>query len=250
MTESWVLICQMVDSECAAYFQFITKKLFFLDESPTFLPRASEEWGKVIFSVCLSVHTRRGVPPSGPDGRNVPPSFPMRGYPNPVLMGGTPILPKQVTPHWDWMGAPPPSSSGLDVPPPVRTGWIPPLGLHGYPPNQDRMGYPPPTIRTEWVLPQSELDAPPPPSRLDGVPPSPCWDWMGYPPPPSGLDGGTPPPPPSGLNEVLPLSGLDAPHQDLMGHPPPPPRSAYRETEQLCGRRYASCVHAGGLSCL
>ena len=47
-----------------------------------------------------------------------------------------------------------------------------------------------------------------------------------------GLDGGTPP------------------HQVRTGwRTAPPPGPGDRETEQLCAGRYASCVHAGGLSC-
>ena len=113
----------------------------------------------------------------------------------------------------------------------------------------------------------------------EGIPPSfPTGGWgspilpnKGYPPPPSGLDGDTPPPlglhwgypPILGLDGVT--SGLDGgppigngwripppPNQDWMSYPPPPhpPMSADQETEQLRSRRYVSCVHAGGLSCL
>ena len=102
---------------------------------------------------------------------------------------------------------------------------------------------------------------------------------MGYPLPRSGWEG-TPSQvwmggyPLSGLDGVPPL-GLDrgTPCQDWMGHPlvetgwrVPHPRSGWGyphwawmevpcllgdwETEQLCCRQYASCFHAGGLSCI
>ena len=73
--------------------------------SLTLLPPASEGWGKVLFSVCLSVHTSTGggVPQSGMDGRGEVPQpgldgggLPQSGvdggggYPSQVLMvGGT-----------------------------------------------------------------------------------------------------------------------------------------------------------------
>ena len=70
----------------------------------------------------------------------------------------------------------------------------------------------------------------------------PCQDWMGVPLHP-------------GLDEVpCPgLFGIPPPIQDCMGKPPPPPPC--QETDQhsqhlLRGRQCASCVHAGGLSCL
>ena len=46
--------------------------------SRTFLPPASEGWGKVLFSVCLSVHISGGVPVSDP-GRGLPVSG-LRGH--------------------------------------------------------------------------------------------------------------------------------------------------------------------------
>ena len=79
------------------------------------LPPASEKWGKVIFSVCVSVHTGRGVPhplmggapPSGPDGGT--PILPHGGvphpsswgYPIPGLDGGVPWPGKGVPSHSD-----------------------------------------------------------------------------------------------------------------------------------------------------
>ena len=67
-----------------------------------------------------------------------------------------------------------------------------------------------PHIRTGWGYPLS---------GLDGIPP------------PLGLDGGTP------------WSGLDEGAQ--------PPVMIEQQSEHLLrGERYASCVHAGGLSCM
>ena len=75
-----------------------------------------------------------------------------------------------------------------------------------------------PLPRSEWGYP---IPGQPPPSGLDGE---------GVPHPWSGLDGGTPP-------------------RDWMGVPHVPVgKSGDREVEQLRGGRYASCVHAGGLS--
>ena len=55
-----------------------------------------------------------------------------------------------------------------------------------------------------------------------------------------GLDGG-------GVPRVPPQPGLDGggvpPHHDWMGYPP------HHSEHWLRGGRYASCVHAGGLSC-
>ena len=70
---------------------------------------------------------------------------------------------------------------------------------------------------------------------------------MGGTPLPSGLDGGTPPPVRTGWGYPPPPSELD---EGI-----PPPTHPCQETEQqsqylLRGGRYASCVHAGGLSCL
>ena len=125
----------------------------------SFLPPASEGWGKVIFSLCVSAHTTTG-------GGSTP---------SEVWMGGA-------VPH-------PRSEQGGGVPHP-RFGWwrggnpgYPP-GLDGYPP-QDWMVYTPPPVRTGWGIPQPGLDGewgtPPPPVRtgwgtssqpeLNGVPP-------------------------------------------------------------------------------
>ena len=89
------------------------------------LPPASEGWGKVIFTVCLSVHTRgEGTPicwlgggtPSGPTGGT--PSFPTgtswQGVP--WALDGVP------PPHGDWMGYPS-FETGWGYPLPIGTGW-------------------------------------------------------------------------------------------------------------------------------
>ena len=71
---------------------------------------------------------------------------------------------------------------------------------------------------------------------LDGGTP-PNWDWIGVPPI---------------------VTGWRYPHQNWeWGYPPPPietgwgyPPSGDWETEQLRGGQYASCLNAGGLSCI
>ena len=90
------------------------------------------------------------------------------------------------------------------------------------------------------------------PDRGD-PPPPPSEDWMGIPPPPLGVDG-VPPcqkiwwvPPPhqeTGWGYVPPLG-------DWMGYTlSPPPQEIEQQSEHLLPcKRYASCVHAGGLSC-
>ena len=101
------------------------------------LPTASEGWGKVIFSLCVSVHTR-GVPQPGPEGGGTPiqpwtggtPSSLGWGLPSsslgrggPHLDEGTPCPEMGVPPIQGWMGVPPVWTwTGDGVPPPpIRT---------------------------------------------------------------------------------------------------------------------------------
>ena len=86
-----------------------------------FLPPASEGWGKVLFSVCLSVNTSMGgggaeVPQPGlDDGRGVPPGqvWMVGGDPSQVWMvGGTPGTPTMT--GWST----PPTMTGWGTPPP------------------------------------------------------------------------------------------------------------------------------------
>ena len=75
-------------------------------------------------------------------------------------------------------------------------------------------------------------------------------DWMGIPPVGTG-SGYSPPPIGTAGWGYLPSRtgwGTSSPIETGLGYPTP-----YRETEQqsehlLCGRQYASCIHAGGLS--
>ena len=95
---------------------------------------------------------------------------------------------------------------------------------------------------------------------LDGVPPPPDLGWgtprpgTGYPPglgmgspldlrqvPPLDLGQGTPPRPGMGY---LPGPGTGSPPRPGMGYPP-----SQHSEHLLRGRRYASCVLAGGVSC-
>ena len=87
-----------------------------------------------------------------------------------------------------------------------------------------------PLVRTGWGYSPSGLDGGNPPSGLDGVPLPPIRTGWGN--PWSRLDGGTPSPIRTGRGTL-----------------PPPPKTEQKSEHLLCGRRYASCVHAGGLSC-
>ena len=107
-----------------------------------YLPPASEGWGKVIFSLWVSVHTSKGgLPHQVLTGGGEPhqvltreyPNLPDRGYPHSFRQWGTPFLP-----DGEPWGTP---QSGLDggTPPPIKTGW-------GYPLVRTGWGYsvPPP----------------------------------------------------------------------------------------------------------
>ena len=162
----------------------------------------------------FSLFTLRGVPPSSWWGGGYP-ILPDMGYP---------ILPNQGYPSF-MMGYPHPSQRGypwwrlhpsflLGEGAPVRTVWgkPPPLsGLDGGTPVRTGWGKSSTPIRTGWVIS---------PSRIGwgyllvrtGWGYLPYWDWIGFPPP-----------------------SLETPQQG---------------EHLLRSRRYASCVHAGGLSCL
>ena len=94
------------------------------------LPPASEGWEKVIFSVCLSVHTGGGGLPPSADGGGYPHQVLTRGYSHPSqLGGGTPSFPS----GQNWMG---------ETPPTVRTGWDTPLSQIGRESNYAAGGMP------------------------------------------------------------------------------------------------------------
>ena len=107
----------------------------FEESASGFLPPASEGWGKVLFSVCLSVHTSMGwgYPVPGLDGGGYPiPGLgggilhPADGYPIPGLGGGGgagyQIQLMGGTPSQVWMGVSQGTPrQGLDgVHPPAR----------------------------------------------------------------------------------------------------------------------------------
>ena len=126
----------------------------------------SEGWGKVLFSVCLSVHTLMGGTPS--DWLGIPPSFPMRVRRRyPILLngrGGTPSFLIAASSWWGitpyhWWGDPHLANGGVT---PSEPG-VPPVRIRWGTPHWDWMG----------MLPHQ--------------------DWMGVH-PPSGLDGGSHPP--------------------------------------------------------
>ena len=176
----------------------------------------STRW-EVIVSLCLSVHTCGGgvVPQPGPASQ-------------PAGGGGVPHL-----------GYPPSNLTG--VPP---AGGVPHLG---YPPVGTGWGVPPVGSTPPWVPPIR-------PSQ-GGTPPwvSPTWDLAGrYP-----LLGGTPPwVPPIWPGRGVPPAGGTPPWVPLVrpgwGVPPAGGVPHFgKQMEYLIRRgRYASCVHAGGLSCI
>ena len=131
-----------------------------------FLPPASEGWEKVIFSLCVSVHTSMGgggVPQPGLDGGGYPSQVWMvGGVPQQGLDGGGGTSARSgwwgVPPSQVWMVGVPGQVLGTPhhpdlagVPPPTMTGW----GT----PHHDWMGYPP--TMTGWGTPHHD---PPPPS--------------------------------------------------------------------------------------
>ena len=82
------------------------------------------------------------------------------------------------------------------------------------------MGYPPPNQNWMGYLPN--------------------WDWMGYPPPQSELDGVSP---------QLGLDGVSPPPRRTGWGTFPPPETEQQSKYLLRSGWYASCVHAGRLSC-
>ena len=107
-----------------------------------------------------------------------------------------------------------------------RSGWGVPRW--GYPSDvQMGVSNPRSRFRTGWNTPHTDL----------GSGTLPVQDWMGYPRP--------------GMKYPPSRPGIEYPPPGWTGCYPPP----YQETEQhskhlLCGGWYASCVHAGELSCL
>ena len=169
------------------------------------------------FELC---HQYLSLPPASEGWRKVMFSLcpPLRegGYPH-LAVGGYSILP-----HGRGRGIPHHSRDGGMVPPssPNRGGYpgVLPCQQDGGTPPLTRWGYPP---SARWGTPCSDLGWGYPPIRKDGG--TPYWEGCGTPPFRTGW--GTPPPPP---------------HQETEQH----------SDHLLRGGRYASCVHAGGLSCL
>ena len=164
-----------------------------------------------------------------PGGVQVPPGGYLTGYPprgsgNP--RGGT------------WLGTPqgsgyPRGGTWPGTPPGV---WVPPGGyLTGYPPGV-RV---PPRGVPDWVPPQGGLGTP------GGVRVPPGGYLTGY--LPGGVPGPAPPPPRGGTQTPTP------PGRGGTRTPPPPPGGGTQLGQHreylLHSGRYASCVHAGGLSC-
>ena len=98
------------------------------NKTNSLLPPASEGWGKVLFSVCLSVHTSTGGTPSQVWVGVLHPRSGWRGTQSQVWMERFPI---------PGLGVPHPSQVWMveEVPgvPPARSRWwgVPPPGLDG-----------------------------------------------------------------------------------------------------------------------
>ena len=102
---------------------------------PTLLPPASEGWGKVIFSLCVSVHTLMGggVPHLRSGWVGTPSQVWLGGYPIPGLAGGYPIS--------GLAGGVPHLRSGWGELPHLRSGGYPISGLgRGGTPSQVWVG--------------------------------------------------------------------------------------------------------------
>ena len=125
-----------------------------------------------------------------------------------------PSGPDRGYPHLSWLGDTPIFPEGL------------PQGTS----HQDWMGVPP--VGTGWGTLSSGLDGDTPIGTGCEYPP--CQDWMGV--SPFHWDW-------MGVH-------YSPSHQDWVGYPHSI-RTALgdQETEQLHGRKYTSCIHAGGLSC-
>ena len=128
------------------------------------------------------------------------------------LTGGTPILPDRGTPFPGLDRGVPPFQVWMEGTPFPGQGSVP--HPRGYPHQQDGV---PLHLDLGRGYSLHQEDRVPPCPGLDGVPPI-QQDWMGVHPCPK-LDG--------------------SPHQETEKHSQHLPR----------GGRYASCVHAGGLSC-
>ena len=140
-------------------------------------------------------------------------------------------------------GSPPGGYPG-QVPP--RGGTQTPPGS-GTPPQEGGYPDPPPPRGGTWVRcpPLGGLPRPPRGTRVRYLPPG------GYLDPPGGVPGSGAPPggvPRSGT----PRGGTQTPPGGYPGQVPPPgggTRVGQQKEYSLHGGRYASCVHAGGLSC-
>ena len=174
----------------------------------------------------LSIHTSMGGGgryPHPADRVGLPPPSPTEGYPHPSWPGGNPSFPMERYVIQSW-------TEGMPI---LLTGRYPHQvdgHIPGYP-VQDRMGVPSIEI-WDRVTPCPDLGMGIPPSR-------PAKGYLHpdlgrrYPPSRPGM-GITPIQTWEGVPPAVHVRFQDGgiPNQNL-----------------LCGRRYASCVHAGGLSC-
>ena len=129
-----------------------------------FLPPTSEGWEKVIFSLCVSVHTSTGGGAGVPSWRRIPLSQVRMGVPHPSWQGvpssqvqiGVP--PSQVrmggTPSQVRMGGTPFPGQDGGTPSEVKTGCYPPSGLDGSP-QLGLDGVPSPWLDGGTPLPES-----------------------------------------------------------------------------------------------
>ena len=107
-----------------------------------FLPPASEGWGKVLFSVCLSVHISEGTPSQvWPGGLPHPRSGWGGGTQSQVWSGGNPRSGQGGTHPRSGQWYPPMTRSGWGTPQDLGWGtpwtwdWVPPRPGTGYPPS-------------------------------------------------------------------------------------------------------------------
>ena len=167
-------------------------------ESPEYklLPPASEGWGKVIFSLCVSVHTSTGgggIPQPGLDG------------------GGGGVLRSGV--HGVWVPQPGLDDLGGTL---ARSGWWG-VGGGGVPHPRSEVGGGVPHSRSEvgeYPIPSLRWGVPHP--RSGGYPArSGWWGVLGVPPGQVWMVGGVPETPPQpglggwGVPGVPPMPGLD-----------------------------------------
>ena len=192
--------------------------------------------GKVIVSLCLSVHTWGGVPISHNALQHFPECHEAAGG------GGVWVPPGGVTQSGTPPGRVPGQVPGGGVPSQVPRGGY----LVRYPPTGYPVRYPPGGVRVPPTPGGVPSQVPP---WGEGVPGQVPRGVSRYPPwgvPSQVHPGGVP-------GQVPPRGSGYPPGWGVPGQVPPRggggTRSGQQKEYSLHGGRYASCVHAGGLSC-